>query len=685
MNNTRAQQWKPERQTPSWGERARAMRNLPPFLSSVWEASPGYTVLIILLRLARAFVPVMMLWVGKLIVDAVVTSARTGDPDWRRLAELVALELGITIGAEIAARASAVLEALLGSLFSNRISIRLMEHAASLDLRHFEDSVFYDRLERARRQTAGGPGLITQLLGMGQSALTLVTLAGTLLAFNPLLFLLLFVTVIPAFLGENHYASLGYALQHRRTPERRRLDYYRYVGASDVTAKEVKLFGISPKLVEQYRELAESFHEESRKLSIRRNIAGVGFSLISSLGYYAAYGTIIYQTALGVLSLGDLTLLSGSFARARDLMQGMLSSMTQLYEQALNLDDLFHFFALQPTIIAPADPAPVPNPIRIGFEFRDVWFRYPVSGGETEDAETEMLMPRGDWKNRGNLKNREDRKRAAENAGSVGGSTKMRDAANRLAAYRAGVSGNGENGEEEGSWILRGVNLHIRPGERWALVGENGAGKTTLVKLLLRLYEPSRGEILLDGLPLSAYDPADYHRQVSVIFQDFVRFDMVAEENITLDRPFSGEETPPPEVMEAAERALAAPVIEGLPHRYGTMLGRRFEGGVELSGGQWQKVALARSYLRDAQLLILDEPTAALDARAEYEVFSRFVDLTRGKIAVLISHRFSTVRMADHILVLENGRVLEEGGHNELIAAGGRYAELFGLQAAGYR
>jgi ATP-binding cassette subfamily B protein len=229
------------------------------------------------------------------------------------------------------------------------------------------------------------------------------------------------------------------------------------------------------------------------------------------------------------------------------------------------------------------------------------------------------------------------------------------------------------------------VNLRIRPGERWALVGENGAGKTTLVKLLLRLYEPTRGEILLDGRPLSAYDPEEYHRHVSVIFQDFVRFDMVAEENITMDRPFSGGETPPPEVATAAERALAAPVIEGLPHRYATMLGRRFEGGVDLSGGQWQKVALARSYLRDAQVLILDEPTAALDARAEYEVFSRFADLTQGKIAVLISHRFSTVRMADRILVLENGQVLEEGGHDELIAAGGRYAELFGLQAAGYR
>ncbi len=718
IGNRRANRWTPERPKPTWRERVRAMRNLPPFLRSVWETAPGYAVAIVALRLLRSLIPAVMLWVGKLIVDTIVEAVQSGDPDWRRLVTLVATELAIAVGGDIASRTGSLLESLLGSLFSNRMSVRLMEHAATLDLRHFEDSEFYDRLERARRQTSGGAGLMGQLLGMGQNALTLVTLAGTLLAFSPVLFLLLFVTVVPAFLGETHFASLGYALQYRRAPERRRLDYYRYVGASDVTAKEVKLFGISGKLIEEYRRLADSFHEENRRLAIRRNVSGVLLSLVSSLGYYAAYGTIIYRTALATLTLGDLTLLSGAFARSRDLMQGMLSSMTQLYEQALNLDDLFLFFRIRPTIVRPENPVPVPAPIREGFEFRDVWFRYPESGGlggEDDEAERSPGRQRagtasGDVGGNGTAGGAVDGAMAtgrgrdgvslpgplrirgvtADDGARAGGNTDVSTFAgeNGRSAPGGGVSAGGGAVVElppDDGWVLRGVNLRIRPGERWALVGENGAGKTTLVKLLLRLYEPTRGEILLDGRPLSAYDPEEYHRHVSVIFQDFVRFDMVAEENITMDRPFSGGETPPPEVTTAAERALAAPVIEGLPHRYATMLGRRFEGGVDLSGGQWQKVALARSYLRDAQVLILDEPTAALDARAEYEVFSRFADLTQGKIAVLISHRFSTVRMADRILVLENGQVLEEGGHDELIAAGGRYAELFGLQAAGYR
>ncbi len=621
------------------------MRNLPPFLRTVWETHRGYTAAIVILRVVRAFIPIATLWIGKLIVDTVVEAARSGTPDWERIATLVLLEFGIVALGEIAARTGSLLESLLGDLFSNRMSVRLMEHAATLDMQHFEDPVFYDRLERARRHTVGRIALLSQLLGMVQDSITLVTLAGTLLAFSPLLFLLLTVAVVPAFLGETHYAALGYSLLYRWTPERRKLDYYRWVAASDTTAKEVKLFGLSPRLIEDYRRLADRFYGENRKLAIRRNFVGTLLSLISSVGYYAAYGTIIYRTALGALTLGDLTLLAGSFARSRDLIQRMLLATSDLYEQALHLDDLFVFFSIRPTIPLPENPVPVPQPIMAGIEFRDVWFRYPVAG------------PVG-----------------------VGDSSSPIDG-------RVNGAGREEGAEEgrEGAWVLQGVSFTIRPGERWALVGENGAGKTTLIKLLLRLYEPTRGEILLDGKPLSRYDPAEYHRAVSVIFQDFVRYDMIVEENIAMDQPVSGGTNPSERIVDAAERSLAASVIEGLPDRYGTMLGRRFEGGVDLSGGQWQKVALARSYLRDAQILILDEPTAALDARAEYEVFQRFTELTQGKIAILISHRFSTVRMADRILVLEHGTVLEEGTHESLLAEGGRYAELFLLQAAGYR
>ena len=625
-------------EAPSWGERLRAMRNLPPFLRTVWETHRGYTAAIVALRFLRAFIPVATLWVGKLIVDSIVNAVQTGQPAWERIATLVALEFGVVALGEIAARTGSLLESLLGDLFSNRMSVRLMEHAATLDMQHFEDPAFYDRLERARRHTVGRIALLSQLLGMAQDALTLLTLAGTLLAFSPLLFLLLIVTVVPAFLGETHYASLGYSLLYRWTPERRKLDYYRWVGASDTTAKEVKLFGLSRKLIDEYSRLADRFYSENRSLAIRRNLVGTGLSLVSSAGYYAAYGTIIYRTATGLLTVGDLTLLSGSFSRSRDLIQRMLLATSDLYEQALHLDDLFGFFAMQPTVQRPENPAPIPLPIMQGFEFRDVWFKY-ATGVMQGDAAAPISV--------------------AEDAP--------------------------DPDPDDPRWVLRGISFSIKPGERWALVGENGAGKTTLVKLLLRLYEPTRGEILLDGRPLSDYDPLEFHRTVSVIFQDFVRYDFAAEENIAMDRPFESEEGTRPEIVEAAQRSLASETIEGLPQRYRTMLGRRFEGGVDLSGGQWQKVALARAYLREAQVLILDEPTAALDARAEYDIFERFAELTKGRIAILISHRFSTVRMADRILVLEHGRVLEEGSHESLLAAEGRYAELFLLQAAGYR
>ncbi len=617
---------------PTWAQRMRAMRNLPPFLRMVWETHRGYVTGIALLRLLRAFVPIASLWVGKLIVDAVVEASRGGVPDWNHIGGLVALEFGIVALGEVAARTGTLLESLLGDLFSNRMSVRLMEHAAELDLQHFEDPVFYDRLERARRQTVGRIALLSQLFGLAQDALTLITLIGTLLAFSPVLFALLVLAVLPSFLGETHFAALGYSLLYQWTPERRKLDYYRMIAASSATAKEVKLFGLSPYLISQYRTLADRFYLANRGLAIRRNLASTGLSLLSTLGYYAAYATIVYRTVLGRLTLGDLTLLAGTFSRSRDLIQRMLLSTTELYEQALYLDDLFIFFSMRPSIARRADAIPFPRPIRAGFEFRDVWFRYPEP---------------------------------------VEGSALPTDAP-----------------DDDPSWVLRGISFRIHPGERLALVGENGAGKTTITKLLARLYEPTRGAVLLDGRPLGDYDPAELHEEVGVIFQDFVRYDMTAEENIAVGRIAEltlGAGDAHDRVVGAAERSLASEVVEALPERYRQMLGRRFDGGVELSGGQWQKVALGRAYMRDAQLLILDEPTAALDARAEYEVFRRFAELTESKMAILISHRFSTVRMADRILVLEHGRVLEDGTHEQLLALGGRYAELFNLQAAGYR
>ena len=614
---------------PSWRERARALRYLPALVGMVWSTDRGLTAAMIVLRLLRAFVPLAALWVGKLIIDMVVLAREAGG-DLTRLWQLVALEIAIVVFGEVLARGSALAESLLGDLFSNHTSVRLMEHAATLDLAQFEDPAFYDHLERARRQTVGRIGLLTQLVSMAQDGITLLTLGAALIAYNPWLLLLLVLAILPSFLGETHFASLEYSMLFRRTPQRRQLDYLRYVGASDDTAKEVQMFGLAPWLTERYRRLADDFYAENRALSIRKGLVATGLSIIGTLGYYGAYALILLETVGGVITIGTLTFLAGSFARGRDLVQRVLLSAGGIYEQSLYLRDLFEFFAMQPSIASPAGAQPVPQPLRKGFVFEDVGFRYP--------------------------------------------------------------------GSER--WAVRHVNFTLGPGERLALVGENGAGKTTITKLIARLYDPTEGRITLDGVDLRQYDLHALRRAIGVIFQDFVRYDMRFDENIAVgeitlaevgtegngtaaasESASRGAEA----VARAAEQSLASSLLVRLPAGYQQMLGRRFDGGVDLSGGEWQKVALARAYLREAQLLILDEPTAALDARAEYEVFARFSELMAGRMAVLISHRFSTVRMADRIVVLRHGQVEEAGTHEELVRRDGLYAELFAMQAAGYK
>ena len=601
----------------SWGERLAALRYVPPLLKLVYETQRGYTVAILALRAVRAFVPLAVLWVGKLIIDGVVAAMRAqaagATVDWWHLGGLVGLELGIAVVGEALARLSSLLESLLGDLFGNRISVRLMQHAATLDLAQFEDAEVYDHLERARRQTVGRIGLFTLLLATAQNLVTLVSLASVLLLAQPWLLLLLVVAVVPSFLGEAHYASLGYSLLFQWTPERRLLDYLRYMGASDESAKEVKLFGLSDFLVDRYARLSDEFYAENKWLAVRRNVVSTALVTVGTLGYYAAYAVIIYFTVLGRYTIGALTFLAGSFRQSRDLIQGVLLSLSQIYEQSLYLADLFTFFDVQPRVTSKPGARVVPKPIREGFAFENVGFRYPGS----------------------------DR------------------------------------------WAVRHLTFRIRPEERVALVGENGAGKTTLVKLLARLYDPDEGRILLDGVDLREYDLESMRRNIGVIFQDFVRYEFILKENIGVSQVDALNDEA--RIREAARRSLADSVAARLEKGYDQVLGRRFDGGVELSGGEWQKVALGRAYMREAQVLILDEPTAALDARAEYEVFLRFAELTKGKMAVLISHRFSTVRMADRIIVLQGGELVDQGTHEELLARGGLYAELFSLQAAGYR
>jgi len=605
-------------------ERLGALRNLPPFLRLIWQTSPSLTVVNAGLRLLRAVFPVATLFIGKLIIDEVVRLASSPSTPatlqawWDsglldRLAMLVALEFAIAVLSDVVGRVVDLVDGLLSERFTNTTSIRLMEHAATLDLEDFEDSELQDQLERARRQTMGRSSLMTQLLSQAQDAVTIVTFAIGLVAYAPWLILLLGIALIPAFLGEAHFNAASYTLNFTRTPERRELDYVRQTGASVETAKEVKIFGLNAFLIERYRTLAEDFYQANKSLASRRAFWGSVLTAVGTLGYYVAYGYLAWGTLRGDFTIGDLTFLAGSFRRLRTLLEGLLSGFSQMAGQALYLDDLFSFFLIEPEIVSGTNARPFPEPMHEGFRFEDVGFRYP--GAER--------------------------------------------------------------------WAVRNLSFALHAGEVLALVGENGAGKTTLVKLLARLYDPDEGRILLDGHDLRDYDLDSLRSNIGVIFQDFVRYHMTAAENIAVGRIEASADRE--RIERAAERSLADGVIERLPRGYDQIIGKRFRTGVELSGGEWQKIAIARAYMRDAQLLILDEPTAALDARAEFEVFQRFRDLSEGKTAVLISHRFSSVRIADRILVLADGAIEAAGTHDELLAAGGRYAELFELQAAGYR
>ncbi|HMT37066.1 MAG TPA: ABC transporter ATP-binding protein [Thermomonas sp.] len=604
-------------------QRLGAMRNIPPFLRGIWETSRPLTLATIGLRLVRAFLPIATLYVGKLIIDEAVRLVGAGVAGdvaeaWQRgqldhLLVLLGLEFGLAIGSDLLGRMTSYVDTLLSERFTNATSIRLMEHAAELDLEDFEDADLQDKLDRARRQTMGRMSLMGQLFGQAQDAITVLSFAAGLLAYAPWLMVLLAVALVPAFIGESHFNALNYSLNFQWTPERRQLEYLRQMGASVETAKEVKIFNLNRFFIERFRTLSDKFYQANRRLAARRAAWGTVLAALGTLGYYVAYAYIAWRTVRGDFSIGDLTFLAGSFRRLRQLLESLLTGFSQVAGQALYLDDLYSFFEIEPEIRSKPGALPVPAPIRRGFVFEGVGFRY--------------------------------------------------------------------EGSER--WALRGLSFELHAGEVLALVGENGAGKTTLVKLLARLYDPDEGRILLDGRDLRDYDLDDLRANIGVIFQDFVRYHLTAAENIGVGQIDAMDDRA--RIERAARKGMADEVVAGLPRGYDQVIGRRFKDGVDLSGGQWQKIAIARAYMRDAQVMILDEPTAALDARSEYEVFERFKELSDNKTAVLISHRFSSVRMADRILVLADGKVEASGTHAELMAQGGRYAELFELQAAGYR
>ena len=596
-----------------WSERLQALRKIPPVLRMVWSCAPEVVVLGSAARVIVSVIPVSLLRVTQIIIDAIDRHIwyHTALPQafwW-----LVALEFVLAGMSAMLGRVLGYFDTVLADKFTRHISTRIMEHASRLDLTRYEDPLFYDKMERARAQGTDRVMLVQMMGRFIQDLIGAVSLAIGIGFFSPLLLVFLIICVVPAFLGETHFAFLGYSLSFEQTPARRQMEYLRILGGSRESAKELKLFGLGPFLVGRYKVLSDELHRQNVGLARRKLIFGALLTVLGTLGYYGGYAFVIYQTVIGALTIGQLTFLAGAIAGASAGIQAVFTTFSGIADQALFLTDLVDFFAVEPTIRSKPGALVAPRPIRQGIEFKNVSFSYPGSRRK----------------------------------------------------------------------ILSGINLRIEPQERVALVGENGQGKTTVVKLLTRLYDPTEGQILLDGVDLREYNLEDLWKEIGVIFQDFVHYEMTVSENIGVGRIEDAQN--PFRIRAAAIKTFAESVIQKLPKGYDQPLGCRFEGGMDLSGGEWQKIALARAYLRDAQLLVLDEPTAALDARAENEVFERFSELTTGKMALLISHRFSTVRMADRILVLQKGGIAEQGQHDQLVKEGGLYAEMFALQAASYR
>jgi ATP-binding cassette, subfamily B, bacterial len=604
---------KPAGSHSAWGDRIRALKNVPAVLRIVWDSGRSVVTWGLILRVV---VPVLGLLTG-LVAAKIITGVARALQHQSPIPHfwwLVGAEVALALITGLLSRSIDYTDQLLSDRYTYHVSVQVMQQAAQLDLTTYEDPVFYDRLERARAQATDRLAMIQQMGRLFQFVVLTIIWSGVLIYRSPWMILLLIAGVLPAFFGETHFAFLGYAKNFRQTPAKRQMDYLRQVGGSKEAAKELKLFNLSNYLTDRFKSLSKNIYEEDVALSRKKLIWGGLLSLISTLGYYGAYVFAIYEAVIGRYpTIGVFSLITLAIQQSSTNFQQAFSTASGIADQALFLTDLIAFFEMKATVQTKPNALPAPRPIRRGFEFRNVSFAYP--------------------------------------------GTERR--------------------------VLKNFNFHLDRGQRIALIGENGQGKTTVVKLITRLYDPTEGEILLDGIDLREYSLEDLHREMGVIFQDFMRYEMTARENIAVGRidvPHSEEE-----IEDAAHKSLAEGVIARMPGGYDQMLGRRFEGGVDLSGGEWQKIALARAYLRNAQLLILDEPTAALDAKSELEVFERFAELTEGKMALLISHRFSTVRMADRIVVLEGGQLVEEGTHQQLMALGARYAGMFEMQAASYR
>ena len=578
----------------------------------VWATSPGLTVTLAVLTLIAGLLPAAIAWVGKLIVDGVVAAMNDPGGGTREVLMLVAFEAGIVAALSAAQRGISACQSLLRALLGQRVNVMILDKALTLQLAHFEDSEFYDKLTRARREASSRPlSLVNKTFGLVQNAISIVSYGVLLFAFSPWAVLILALAGLPSFIAEAKFSGDAFRLFRWRSPDTRMQMYLEMVLAREDSVKEVKLFQLGPRLLRRYREIFDKLFVEDRALTLRRDGWGFVLGLVSTAAFYGAYAWIVLATIEGRITLGEMTMYLLLFRQGQTAVAASLSSISGMYEDNLYLSTLYEYLE-QPVPEREGSALRGPEPAD-GLRFENVGFTYP---GSTQPA-------------------------------------------------------------------LRGVDLHIRPGESLAIVGENGSGKTTLIKLLTRLYEPGEGRIVLDGLDLSEWDPEVVRARIGVIFQDFGRYQFSVGENIGAGdvRHFEDEAR----WRAAAETAMAAPFIDTMPESYGTQLGRWFKGGRELSGGQWQKIALSRAFMRsEADILVLDEPTAAMDAASEAAVFEHFREASRDKIAILISHRFSTVRAADQIVVMQEGEIREHGNHESLLAQGGQYAELFRLQAKGY-
>jgi ATP-binding cassette subfamily B protein len=586
-------------------------------LELVWTTSKRLALIFAILTLVAGILPAAVAWIGQLIVDGVVAAMgqqqQTGSADTTFILLFVAAEAGVVALIAGAQRGISVCQALLRALMGQRINTLILEKALTLKLSHFEDSEFYDKLTRARREASTRPlSLVTRTFGLVQNGISLVSYAVLLVQFSPWTVLILIAGGIPEFLAEAKFSGDKFRLFRWRSPETRMQMYLETVLAREDYAKEVKLFRLGPKLLQRYRTIFEKLFAEDRKLTLRRDTWGFLLGLIGTAAFYGAYAWIALSAIKGVISLGQMTMYLLLFKQGQSAVSASLSAISGMYEDNLYLSNLYEYLEQEvPEQAGLLRAGPQPGD---GVRFEEVSFTYP-------DAAEPALIE---------------------------------------------------------------IDLHLRPGDSLALVGENGAGKTTLIKLLTRLYQPDSGRILLDGLDLQQWQADALRNRIGVIFQDFGRYQFLVGENIGAGDVSHFDDRQ--RWQQAAEKGMAAPIIESLPEKYDTQLGKWFKGGRELSGGQWQKIALSRAFMRtEADLLVLDEPTATMDAAAEATIFEHFRDLSRGKMTILISHRFSTVRMADQIIVIEKGRIVESGSHSQLMDKNGQYAYLFSLQAQGYR